>query len=207
MKHIKKNELKDKLVFEGGAEPKGEVEDPENFGLSGGMAMIAEKSVYPIIGMLFHPSYMLVNAKLLGQVVPDASVCPVGVEVDTIECVRGEQYLAAFGLASSTIGIILLAPGICFALGILNVVPQANGSGEYKLCGAYLNRMLICLVCLEVPVFILLEIFAGQILGVLGQDKWVTDLATEYIRIVAPGVVMYHIGSCFTYYCNGMGKT
>jgi hypothetical protein len=35
---------------------------PDAIGLSQGLMMITKMSFYPIVGMLFHPMYMLVNA-------------------------------------------------------------------------------------------------------------------------------------------------
>ena len=40
----------------------------DNFTLCEGLTMIFKQSLWPIIGMLFHPTYMLVNAKILGSI-------------------------------------------------------------------------------------------------------------------------------------------
>lgn len=96
--------------------------DPDDFTYVGGLWMITKVSIFPIIGMLFHPSYILVNTKLLGSFKPDAAtVCLAG--DTTLKCVDSATYVAAFGLASSTMGIIFLAPGLCFAIGLTNIMP------------------------------------------------------------------------------------
>lgn len=41
----------------------------------------------------------------------------------SFECIDAETYLASFGLASASMGIFLLAPGICFCLGANNIIP------------------------------------------------------------------------------------
>jgi Na+-driven multidrug efflux pump len=69
--------------------------------------MIWDQTIWPVIGYLFHPSYMLVNAVILGKL--------------------PKIYLAAFGIGSSTIGIVLFATGVCYVLALNNVVPQAFG--------------------------------------------------------------------------------
>jgi len=43
--------------------------------------------------------------------------------LNSLECVSAESYLAAFGLGSSSLGIVLLAVAICFTLSLLNIVP------------------------------------------------------------------------------------
>jgi hypothetical protein len=41
----------------------------------------------------------------------------------SFDCITAETYLASFGLASATMGIFVLAPGICFCLGLTNILP------------------------------------------------------------------------------------
>jgi hypothetical protein len=43
-------------------------DDPDDFSVIEGLKMIMNQSVWPIIGMLFHPSYMMVNAVILGKI-------------------------------------------------------------------------------------------------------------------------------------------
>jgi UPF0716 family protein affecting phage T7 exclusion len=43
--------------------------------------------------------------------------------LDSFDCITAETYLASFGLASATMGIFVLAPGICFILGLMNILP------------------------------------------------------------------------------------
>ena len=40
----------------------------ENFTFFEGILMIMRYSIWPIVAMIFHPTYMLVNAKILGQI-------------------------------------------------------------------------------------------------------------------------------------------
>ena len=88
--------------------------------------MISKYSFLPIVGMLFHPMYMLVNAQILGNMELNPEKCGKDATEEMLksfECITAETYLASFGLASSTMGIFLLAPGICFNLGLVNVLP------------------------------------------------------------------------------------
>ena len=50
--------------------------------------------------------------------------------------------------------IILLAPSMCFTLGLSNLIPQAFGSKNYKLCGIYANRMIIVVSVIFIPFLI-----------------------------------------------------
>lgn len=99
---------------------------PDEIGLGQGTMMIAKYSFFPIVGMLFHPMYMLVNAQILGNMELNQEKCGKDATEEMLksfECITAETYLASFGLASSTMGIFLLAPGICFNLGLMNVLP------------------------------------------------------------------------------------
>lgn len=117
--------------------------------------MILRNSIYPIIGSLFHPTYMLVNAMILGQIKLDPKKCEAaGNDEYHPDCINAEVYLSAFGIGSSTMSIILLASGLCFTLGLSQLIPQAYGSGNFQLCGAYLNRMIIVVTMLFGPFLI-----------------------------------------------------
>jgi len=65
-----------------------------------------------------------------------------------------DEHLASFGLGSSMMGILLLASGICFVMGLGNVLPQAYGSGNYRLVGTYQNRMIIMTIGIFAPLLI-----------------------------------------------------
>ena len=99
---------------------------PDDISLGNGLIMISKMSFFPIFGMLFHPMYMLVNAQILGNMELDPVKCGKDATEEMLksfECITAETYLASFGLASATMGIFVLAPGICFTLGEMNVLP------------------------------------------------------------------------------------
>ena len=49
--------------------------DPDDFDTQTAIGMIFVNSISPIIGSLFHPTYMLVNAMILGQIKLDDQKC------------------------------------------------------------------------------------------------------------------------------------
>ena len=110
----------------------------------------------PILSMLFHPSYMMVNIKVLGMVQRDEGACTTffGEQVDTVECMTGKQLQAAFGIGSSTISILLLASASSFVTGLDSLMSQAYGNNSFKLCGAYRNRMMIVTAMIFTPFLI-----------------------------------------------------
>jgi hypothetical protein len=84
--------------------------------------MIFERSIWPIIGSIFHPVYMMVNAKILGSIEnPSNCLSHTGTAPD--ECITPATYLAAFGLASSLLGIVFISVGSCFVISLNNVLP------------------------------------------------------------------------------------
>ena len=111
----------------------------------------------------------------------------------SFECITAETYLAAFGLASATLGICVLAPGICFCIGLSNILPQAYGARNYKLCGAYLNRFLVCTCIIFVPFMIPMQ-FVEQLFLLMNQSEHVSFLAGQYCKIVTPGAILYFLG-------------
>ena len=69
---------------------------------------------------------MLINAQILGNLKLDTVLCgPTATKevLDSWDCIGNKTYLASFGLASATIGIFLLAPGICYSIALSNIIP------------------------------------------------------------------------------------
>jgi Na+-driven multidrug efflux pump len=63
---------------------------------------ILKTSWVPMIGMLFHPIYTIVNAASCGRI--------------------GDTELAGFGLGSLTLGIMLISIGTCFSMSVGTLV-------------------------------------------------------------------------------------
>jgi hypothetical protein len=49
--------------------------DAEDYTPAAGLKMIMKQSIWPIVGFIFHPTYMLVNAVILGNIVVDPVKC------------------------------------------------------------------------------------------------------------------------------------
>ena len=112
----------------------------------------------------------------------------------SFECITSETYLASFGLASATVGIFVLAPGICFTNGLNNILPQAYGAKNYRLCGAYLNRFVIASCVIFCPIIIPM-FYVENLFKWMNQSEHVCFLAAQYCKIVTPGAILYFIGS------------
>ena len=99
---------------------------------------------WPIIGMLFHPMYTIINAAVVGRF-------------------DNEVYLAALGLGSLTIGILLISIVTCFCMVVGSFVAPAWGDNRPDLAKRYLYRQyvlntIVYAICL-VPVFFIEPIF------------------------------------------------
>ena len=136
------------------------VDEVEDFTCWEGLVKISKQSSWPIIAALFHPCYMLVNSIVLGKI-----KC-----VSDDVCSSARTNLAAFGLGSSLMSIILLASGVCFCLGLNNILPQAYAAKNYKLCGAYLNRMIITSTCIFAPLLLPLQFVELLFIHVMRQE-------------------------------------
>ena len=69
---------------------------------------IFKLAIWPIIGMMFHPLYMMVNAMLLGHL-------------------QDKVQLAALGLGGLTVGITLQSITVTFNGSLDTLVAQAHG--------------------------------------------------------------------------------
>jgi Na+-driven multidrug efflux pump len=102
-------------------------------------------------------------------------------------------------------GIVYLAVGVCFTLGLSNIVPQAVGAKEYKLCGAYLNRMIICVLSIFGPL-LLPMMFINKLFEAMGQNAQVVEMATIYVRFTCPGIMFYFLGQAHCNFAAAMGR-
>ena len=72
---------------------------------------------------------MLVNAIILGQIKVDQQKCDAaGNDIYSSDCINATTFVAAFGLGSATMSIFMLAPGLCFTIGLSQLIPQAYGN-------------------------------------------------------------------------------
>ena len=117
--------------------------------------MILRQSFYPILGSIFHPGYMMINAVVLGSILPDSRCSDALFAKESPgKCSSVDVNQAAFGIGSSTMSIILLAPINCYMLGLQNLIPQAYGANNLKLCGAFLNRKIVSATAIFTPFLI-----------------------------------------------------
>ena len=164
-------------------------EEAETITCSSGTLQITNQSLWPILGTIFHPTYMMVNAVLLGRLKIDKKLCPDTLTAkqkkESMDCVTDEQYLAAFGIGSAVIGMLVFATIWCYAAALSNKIPQAFGSKNYEMIGVHLNRMVILVLCIFTP--ILVPLWFSYYLFNMFVDHRVALLASEYVKIVSIG--------------------
>ncbi len=77
--------------------------------------------LWPTLGTVMHPLYMVVNAILLGHL-------------------EDPIYLASFGLGSMMLNFLVNSLSISFSFSLETLVAQSYGQGELEMCGHYLRR-------------------------------------------------------------------
>lgn len=78
-------------------------------------------AIYPIIGAVFHPAYIICN---------------------TIIFKSDPDMQAALGLGGFALSIFLLSLGVTFNDSLDTLISQSYGAKEYRMCRLYLNRQL-----------------------------------------------------------------
>jgi hypothetical protein len=150
--------LGEDALFEGGKEANKDKNLKDEFTNCEGFMMIGNQSLWPILGSILHPSYMFVNAKLMGQMEVNTALCTADLSeeerLSTTACAHGEDYLAAFGIGSATVSILIMASAWSYTAGLQNVIPQAHGAGNYEAIGIYQNRMAILSAMIFIPMLI-----------------------------------------------------
>lgn len=107
-------------------------------------------AIFPIIGMVFHPTYQIVNSSIMGRTGDPA-------------------LLGGLGLGGLTLGLFLLAISVTFNGALDTLISQAYGQGDQKLCWIYLNRQLYLTTLVCVPLAIT-SFFCDSIFVAMGQD-------------------------------------
>ena len=116
----------------------GDPNEPDHcFGFWTSTNTILKLTIWPIIGMIFHPMYQLVNAAFVGHM--------------------EEKYLAGLGLGSLTTGIMVISIASSFALVTGSLVAPAYGNKEIRFCKVLLYRQMllntIVFALLSLPIF------------------------------------------------------
>ena len=93
----------------------------------------------PMLGMLFHPTYLIVKAATCGRI--------------------SDTALAGFGLGSLTLGILLISIGTCFSMTVSTLIAISSGAKDKRMCRVYLNRQyylntIIYFICVLPLIFI-----------------------------------------------------
>jgi len=89
--------------------------------------------------------------------------------------------LAAVGLGNVTSWIFIVSILVGLNSGQETLTSQAYGSGNFRLCGVYLNRGALVLIAFFIPLT-LPGVFAERLFLALGQNPDVARLAQDYIH-------------------------
>eukprot|EP00347_Sterkiella_histriomuscorum_P003491 403364095 len=145
---------------------------------------IINLSTYPIISMLFHPGYHMINTIMIGRMEN-----PV-------------ENLAIFGLASVTNSLFLMSVSIAFNNALSTLISQAHGQKEPRLCSLYLNRQLILNVMIYLPIIFML-LFSEYIYLLIGQEPRIAREASHFSFLVIPGLFFFGIYHTYSKYLAG----
>ncbi|KAF1847418.1 MATE efflux family protein, partial [Cucurbitaria berberidis CBS 394.84] len=116
----------------------------------------------------------------------------------------GKTELGGISLASMTANITgyVVYQGLATCLDTL--CSQAYGSGEKRLVGLYLQRMVAIFTVLTLPIA-MIWFFSGSLLMMVVPDKEVAMLAGRYLRILIFGAPGYAFFECGKHYLNAQG--
>ena len=111
----------------------------------------------------------------------------------------GKIQLGAVSLASMTTNITGVAVYQGLATSLDTLCAQAYGSGQKKLVGLHMQRMIYFLFVITIPIAFL-WIFAENILLRITPEKEVAIMAGQYLKVVvfgAPGYACFESGKRF----------
>ena len=133
------------------------------------ISKISSLAIFPIIGMIFHPAYLICNAIVFN------------------EEPKIQEALAMGGLVLS---ILLLSLGVTFNGALDTLISQAYGQKDLRLCRVYLNRQLYLTTFVYFVLATPLMYVENMILA-LGSDEETASAAATYVHVMIPGVLFY----------------
>ncbi|KAK2766865.1 hypothetical protein FQN54_006179 [Arachnomyces sp. PD_36] len=143
------------------------------------------------VRILSRRSLMLMITSLLQYSLTVASIFSIG-HLGTLE-------LGAVSLASMTANITGYAVYHGMATSIDTLCGQAYGSGDKKLVGLHMQRMVYFLLVITIPIAVI-WVFADRILLQLLSEKDVAILAGRYLKVLiigTPGYLSFESGKRF----------
>ena len=103
---------------------------------------------------------------------------------------NNESALAGIGLATALIYCLPVSLTFGMASVLETMVSQAYGSMQYNICGQYLNKQIIVVTCLFIPVGSMLYYSEHFLVKFLGQDENSSKYCQEYLRVALPGIYL-----------------
>ena len=101
-----------------------------------------------------------------------------------------ESALAGIGLATALIYCLPVSLTFGMASVLETMVSQAYGSKQYNICGQYLNKQILVVTCLFIPVGSLLYYSEYFLVNFLAQDATSSKYCQEYLRVALPGIYL-----------------
>jgi hypothetical protein len=142
--------------------------------------LLAKNSIPLMITYLLQYSFSLVTLFVVGHI--------------------GTDELGAVSLATMTANITGLAVYEGLATSLDTLCAQAYGSGKKELVGLHLQRMVLFMLLISIPIGAV-WLSSGWILAALVPEKELAHLAGRYLSILlagAPGYAIFEAGKRFT---------
>ncbi len=155
--------------------------------LNASMGKLFIKMAVPgMIGMLVIGLYNLVDSIFVGQFVGPAAVSAV-----------------TMGYAIVLINQAILS---LFATGAMSILSRSMGSGDYDTINKLFGNVFWPVAVLSIILSIFTNIFAVQILGILGAEGEILVLGTEYLKVLSFGFVFGSLGPALNFLIRGEGQ-
>lgn len=116
-----------------------------------------------------------------------------------------KSFVSAVGLGNLIMNSMVIAVIYSLNAVIETLASQAAGTGNYEICGVYLNRAIL----VNTLSFVLLSIplcNAKTILVNLGQAEHISALTEQYLIFYIPGIYMYGMCDLYRRYLNCFKK-
>ena len=124
-----------------------------------------------------------------------------------VSMLNDENMVAGIGLANAIIYCFPLSLTYGVSSVLETLVSQAYGSGEYYLCGLYLNRQIFVLTILFIPIAYIVTNSGSLLVSIFAQNEMASFFCQEYMCALLPGMYIYCIQLSYCFFFTAMEKS
>lgn len=111
------------------------------------------------------------------------------------------------GMANTLIECFPVMITLGISSSIETLVSQHYGKGQYKMCGSYLNKQIVLITSIFIPIVLIFYYSKIVMVDILHQNEEAAEHCQKYLRFIIPALYIDCIFDSFEIYLTAMERT